>query len=318
MMGDNMTKIEKLQEFLDSVLFFAMKQEYSGEVERASRIFTKEWADDTLYGSEFGFNHWLIHNYRFEEKAENFINCYMQGNPAAPEDAPLARMAEKSLLSVFQVIRTEHNILLKDILTRKDFILSNEDLTTHLDETALHLLRLYPDGHTWLAVQEGATFESSFRESLNRGVLEKFSEYCRLRGPQDLEKFIYENPMMIYKFVEIIESLGITEAVSEEEFAVYQATYVLRDIRETAKLLESMPGIELGIAEDGVWIFRIHMPEEPEVQLAEIVLSENRMEVECTSEQNLPIARRMLEDHLGKDIAHLKDEVLDINSLMGE
>lgn len=313
-----MTKIETLQEFLDSVLFFAMKPEYAPKIERASQVFTKEWAEDTLYTSEFGFNHWLIHNYRFEDQAENFISLYMQENPGTAEESPLALMAEKSVLSVYQVIRTEHNILLKDVLTRKDFILANEELTTHLDETALHLLRLYPDGPGWLAVQEGAAFESSFKEALNRGVLEKFSEYSRLRGPQDLEKFVYENPMMIYKFVEIIESLGITEASTEEEFTVYQGTYVLKDIRETARQLETLPGIELAIAEDGVWIFRLPVLGEPEVQLAEIVLSENKMEVECTAAQDLSKCRGLLEEHLGDGIVHLKDEVLDIDSLLGE
>lgn len=313
-----MTQVEALQEFLDAVLFFAMKPEYAPHVERASKIFTKEWAEDTLYASEFGFNHWLIHNYRFEDQAENFISLYMKENPGTAEEEPFARMAEKCVLSVYQIIRTEHNILLKDVLTRKDFILANEDLTTHLDETALHLLRLYPDGPGWLAIQEGAAFESSFREALNRGVLEKFSEYCRLRGPQDLEKFIYENPMMIYKFVEIIESLEITETSSEEEYTVYQGTYVLKNIRETAQLLETLPGIELAIAEDGVWIFRLPVLDEPEVQLAEIVLSENKMEVECTAAQDLATCRGLLEAHLGAGIVHLKDEVLDIDSLLGE
>ncbi len=313
-----MTHIENLQEFLDSVLFFAMKPEYAAQVERASKIFTKEWAEDSLYASEFGFNQWLIHNYRFEEKSENFISLYMRENPGMPEEVPFAQMAEKSVLSVFQVMRGQRNILLKDMLTRKDFILSNTDLTEHLDETALHLLRIHPDGAAWLAIQEGTAFESSFKEALNRGVLEKFSEYSRIHGPQDLEKFIYENPMMIYKFVEIIESLAVTETSLEEEYTVYQGTYVLKDIKATAKRLETLPEIELAIAEDGVWIFRLPVLGEPEVQLAEIVLSENKMEVECTSAENLAESRRLLEEHLGPDIIHLKDEVLDIDSLLGE
>lgn len=313
-----MTAIETLQEFLDAVLFFAMKPEYAAQVERASEIFTKEWAEDSLYASEFGFNQWLIHNYRFEEKTENFISLYMHQNPNAEEEASLALMASRSVLSVFQVLRTQHNILLKDVLTRKDYILGNEALAEVMDETALQFLRLYPDGESWLAVQEGAAFEKSLKEALNRGVLEKYSEYSRIHGPQDIEAFIYDNPMMIYKFVEIIESLEITESASEEEYAVYQGTYVLKDIRDTAKRMESLPSVELGIAEDGVWIFRLPVPEEPEVQLAEIVLSENKMEVECTSAEDLAASRRMLEAHLGPSIVHVKDEVLDINSLLGE
>lgn len=313
-----MTSIENLQEFLDSVLYFAMKPEFAEQVARASEVFTKEWAEDTLYASEFGFNQWLVHNYRFEEKTENFISLYMHQNPNAEAEAGLARMASKSVLSVFQVLRTQHNILLKDVLTRKDYILGNEVLEEIMDENALQFLRLYPEGDSWLAVQEGAGFEKSLKEALNRGVLEKYSEYSRIHGPQDIEKFIYENPMMIYKFVEIIESLEITESASEEEYMVYQSTYVLKNTRDTAKLMESLPDIELGIAEDGVWIFRLPVPEEPEVQLAEMVLSENRMEVECTSAEHLAASRRILETHLGQCIVHMKDEVLDINSLMGE
>lgn len=313
-----MTSIETLQDFLDAVLYFAMKPEYAPHVGRASGLFTKEWAEDTLYASEFGFNQWLIHNYRFEEKSDNFINLFMKQNPGTPEQEPLARMASQSVLSVFQVIRTQHNILLKDVLTRKDFILLNKELTEVLDETALHLLRLYPEGGSWLAIQEGAAFESSFKEALNRGVLEKFSEASRIHGPQDIEKFIYDNPMMIYKFVEIIESLEMTETAVEEEYAVYQGTFVLKNIKEVARMLETMAGIELGIAEDGVWIFRLALPEEPEAQLAEIVLSENKMEVECTSAEDLAASRRLLEAHLGGEAIHLKDEVLDINSLLGE
>lgn len=313
-----MTSIENLQEFLDSVLYFAMKPEYAAQVARASEVFTKEWAEDTLYASEFGFNQWLIHNYRFEEKTENFINLYMHQSPNAEAEAGLALMASKSVLSVFQVLQTQHNILLKDVLTRKDYILGNEALAEIMDETALQFLRLYPEGDSWLAIQEGAGFEKSLKEALNRGVLEKYSEYSRIHGPQDIEKFIYENPMMIYKFVEIIESLEITETASEEEYMVYQSTYVLKNTRDTAKRMESLPDIELGIAEDGVWIFRLPVPEEPEVQLAEMVLSENRMEVECTSAEHLAVSRRILEAHLGQGIVHMKDEVLDINSLMGE
>lgn len=313
-----MTSIETLQEFLDGVLFFAMKPEYAAQVSRASDIFTKEWAEDTLYASEFGFNQWLVHNYRFEEKTENFISLYMHQNPNGEAETGLARMASKSVLSVFQVLRTQHNILLKDVLTRKDFILSNKELAEIMDETALQFLRLYPEGDSWLAVQEGAGFEASLKEALNRGVLEKYSEYSRIHGPQDIEAFIYDNPMMIYKFVEIIESLEVTESVSEEEYMVYQGTYVLKDIRNTAKRMESFPGVELGIAEDGVWIFRLPVPEEPEVQLAEIVLSENKMEVECTSAEDLAATRRLLEEHHGDGIVHMKDEVLDISSLLGE
>lgn len=313
-----MNKVEMLQDYLDSVLFFAMKPEYAAEVERAGRIFTKEWAEDTLYASEFGFNQWLVHDYRFEDEAEGFISLYASNHPDAPELAELSRMAKGSLLSLFQLIRTEHNILLKDILTRKDYILGNRELTDQLDETALHLLRLYPDGASWLAIQEGAAYEPTFKDVLNRGVLEKFSEYSRVRGPQELERFVYENPMMIYKFTEIIESLTVTETVSEEEYVVYQGTYILKDIRHTAKELEKLPGVELGIAEDGVWIFRLPMPEEPEVQLAEIVLSEHRMEVECTTPEDLAACREILEIHLGDSIVHVKDEAIDIDSLLGE
>lgn len=313
-----MTSIETLQEFLDAVLFFAMKPEYAPHVERAGHIFTQEWAEDTLYASEFGFNQWLIHNYRFKERTENFISLFMKSVPETPEETALARMAQESVLSVFQVIRTQHNVLLKDVMTRKDFILANEELTENLDETALHLLRIYPEAGAWLAVQEGATFEASFKEALNRGVLDKFSEYSRIHGPQDLEKFVYENPMMIYKFVEIIESLETTESSVEEEYTVYQGTYAVKDIKGTAQLLETLPDIELGIAEDGVWIFRLSHPEEPETQLAEIVLSENKMEVECTLAEDLATAKRLLEAHLGSGIFHMKDEVLDINSLIGE
>ena len=313
-----MTSIETLQELLDAVLFFAMKPEYAPHVERASEIFTKEWAEDSLYASEFGFNQWLIHNYRFEEKTDNFISLYMRENPGAPEESELASMAQQSLLSVFKVLRTQHNILLKDVITRKDFILGNEEMTETLDETALHLLRLYPQGDSWLAVQEGTAFEPSFKDALNRGILDKYSEYSRIHGPEDIERFVYDNPMMIYKFIEIIETLEVTETAMEDEYTVYQGTYVMKNPRDMAKQMETLANVELGIAEDDVWVFRLHIPEEPEIQLAEIVISENRMEVECNSAADLAASRKLLETHLGQGIVHVKDEVLDIDSLLGE
>jgi len=310
-----MESLDRLQEFLDKVLYHALKPEYEALVNQGGALFKAPGTEDTLYGSEFGFNQWLIHDYRFEGQDHGFIAQYLESAADASEQA-LGQQALASRLSVFQVLRTQHNLVLKDLLTRRDYALANDALAEALDDTALHLLRIYPAGERWLAVPESEGIPPSFREPISRGILEKYQEAVRLHGPQDIEAFIYSNPILIYKLVEIIASLEVQEEDAEEAYTVHQSRYVMKSLKDTAAQLEAMAGVELAIAEEGVWIFRLSAPEEPETQLAEIVLSEQTLDVECLSRQDLMTSRRLLEAYLGDSIAHLRDEVLDIDALL--
>lgn len=311
-----MINMETLQDFLDKVLYYAMDPAFQDKVRQAGEQFRAHLDDQSVYNSEFGFNQWLIHDYRFADGG-GFVQAYLK-NTEDTEAVQTAEMALKSRLSVFQVLRTQHNVLLKDLLTRKDYALDNEDLLEALDETALHLLRIYPAGDKWLALQEREGIDAAFKEPVSRGMLEKYTEAVRINGPQDIEAFIYGNPILVYKFIEIITGLELAEDETEEAYTVHQGRYVMQDLKETAALLAAVPGVELAISEADVWIFRLSAPEEPEAQLAEIVLSEHTMDVECLSRQELAQSRKILESHLGGQIAHVRDEIIDIDTLLEE
>lgn len=310
-----MITTENLQDYLDNVLYYALRPEYAETVRIASGDFIAAWSEDMPLGSEFGFNQWLIHDYRFED-GTGFAERYAASvSGSAPED--FSGMIMGSRLSVFSVIRTQHNVVLKDTLARKDYGLTDTAIAERLDETALHLLRVYPVGSGWLALPEEECIAGSFKEVLVRGIMAKFSEHCRLNGPKELEDFIYANPMLIYKFFEIASSVEMVEEEPADQYMVYQGSYVVKSMKEAAAKLDDLPNAELGIAEEDTWVYRLSSPDEPENQLAEIVISEGRMEVECTSKEDLSQSRRIVEAILAGNAVHLKDEVIDMDTLLG-
>lgn len=303
---------EKLQELIDKVLFFAMSSEYKDIISEATSLFTRVRDEESIYGSEFGLNQWLVHDYQLENGAGKFPDLYKSRVDTTSEEAQMLEMINKSRLSIFQMIKGSTGYFLKDILTRQDYEIIDMELMERMDETAIHLFRLYPYQNKWFAIPEGGVLDRTFLDILYKGLMDKYGEYCRLHGPQDLDVFVYNNPLLVYKLTEIVEDIEMSELGNDEDFTVYQSLYLYQEQKEIVELMETLPGAELSISEEGVYVYRMI----DEMQLAEIILFEHRMEIECVNESDRKKVRGIIQNHFGDRIAHVRDEVLDMDQLL--
>lgn len=303
---------EKLQELSDKVLFFAMRSEYKDIVTKATKQFTSTRNEESIYGSEFGLNQWLIHDYKWDDDDTSFAQLYKETTALSDEEKQMIEMITKSRLSIFQIQKSVKVPYIKDILTRKDYSIINPESLELFDETSIHLFRAYPFQGSWIIISEGGVLDKTFLESLYKALMDKYVEHTKIHGPSDLETFVYGNPLLVYKLVEIVEDIESLEMGNDEYYVVYQSAYVYLDKNQIVKMMENLPNIELAIEEDGVFVYRLFEGQ----QLAEVILTENKMEVECNTELERKRTKELLQNHFGDLITHVKDEVLDMDQLL--
>lgn len=303
--------IERIEE---GVLVFLMKPSLQGEIEQAKTEFYEILEEmDNSSKVIADFNIWLIYDYRGKQ-GKSFLEQYYHeaAGELSGEEIMLIKKMMETYISLYEIRQIgKADTVIRDIFTRKEIQLpSNRMVNTKQDVLLLTRVIELEDGFWTMPCQSYVPI--LFRHMIERNMLERFEEYKKSNLFSSWEKFLKEHSLYLYKYISLIEDL-LTKENMDEDYTVWQSCYLIKDSRNIKQLLSKHEGVKLEYEEEGELCF--HIMKQRKI-LGEMVIKNNRLELECTSLQERKKLKEILETILGERIQHYKDEKVKMEDIL--
>lgn len=297
---DTMGKIEALQ--VKCIEYFLTKHSHK-VLDAAKEMFLKG-----LEGNyrEYGFDNWFLCDFKYENK--DMMSYYLQNQTVISEEKAYADALSQSSFSYFEVFEIEGKSLLKDLFTKADYKVENSEM---LSDGIIIAARLYPyDGKHFIEILE--TFDAAMQQNVTGAVLAKYNEFCSQNGNNDLDVFIAEHSLLLYKFMNVFKNVSHIETDSEEEFMVYQSDYVFEDRSKIIEIISTEGSFEFLESEDDQEIYNFSHDE----CIVELVITQHKLEIEAPSEVSRRFVKTRVEELLDGYITFVQDFILSIDDIL--
>lgn len=300
-----MNNWELIQDALDQIVLGAVEIQNEGFLARAKAVYEQgiEGRAEGLF-----FTGYLSLDYKAE--GISLLEKHLEKYP----ESILATMTSHRF-SVYEVMKYPTGLGLKDIYTKQDFALDAED---EYSEGDLVVGRIFTfTGVNYLG-EDSMIFPSSYKETFRKGVMEKYNEYVTSNGLTALEDFIKEEPLVLMKFVEILNEVEQESFEAEDEYLVYQSVFLVGDPVAFKNVLSTAEDFEVTLEESSFVVAKLYTDKGTEAEdlVAELVLDGNRIEIESLDEFRQNMAKEKMTHTFGDIIAHFKDEVLSMEDLL--
>ncbi|AOT68559.1 hypothetical protein [Geosporobacter ferrireducens] len=299
----------------EDVLVFALQSNFHEEIERAKNKFYEIIGElDASHEIIVDFNSWLIYDYKDKNKA-SFIERYHKNTMEkfTEEENNFINQIKYAYLSLYEIRdRTGDQYQLRDIFTKKELQLTAAQLED-LRDGELILSRIVKADEGYWAVGNRSYIPVMFRNSIERNMINRYEEFIKANSYGTWEVFLKTHSLYLYKYVSIIQDVLVHEGENEEDYSVWQSIYLIKDGRNIKQILSEKKQINLDYEENGTLFFRIMTGEGI---LAEMVIKNNRMELECNSLQDRKEAKKLVESLLEDRITHYKDEKINLDDIL--
>lgn len=295
----------KIQENLNDILFEVMQIENNAFVEEAKNIYElgiENTVEGLFFSQYLSFNH-------LDEGGKTLFRRYVDKHP----ESSLSLVTDLRF-SVYEVKKYPAGMGLKDLYTKQDFLIQGEEELLEGDIVVAMLVSIGSDHF----INEGyMLFPSQYKDTFMKGIMEKYNEFCRSKGSVDLEAFIKGQPLIIMKFVEILNNVEQDAYEAEEDYLVYQTVFLVGDLAKAKEKIKSDSDFEITLEESGFLVTRLFMDKGTDAEnlIAEIVMDGNRIEIEALDEFRQNMAKAKIESLLEDLAVHFKDEVVSMDDL---
>jgi len=275
-----------IKDLLDQGLKLMSQENMKDLVEAGLKVFKSPFAgQEVAVDVNNDFSDWLLHDYWHEGKTLYDI---------AGHEEEAVDIIKASFLSIFKVTEDKDKLVFKDIFTNKDFVVTTTEVCNTGD---LIKARLYPIGGHHHLLQEPIFYDPAYEVTIRKSVMFQYNNYCVINGPTEVDRFIQDQSLMIYHLSSLIDYYeGVLE--DDESLYVYVAKYKVVDKDLLLDCLLDQGDFHL--IEHNEFETLIHHMVEDHI-LAEILVDDQWMEVECVKQTDLGLTKDCLklviEDH---------------------
>ena len=299
----------------EDVLIYALQSSFFEEIEAAKNRFYEIIGElGTNHEMIADFNTWLIYDYKGKENT-TFIERYRKNalEKLSQEENAFISQVEKAYLSLYELRdRREDRCQLRDIFTKKEIWVSANQLEEIQDRELILSRIIEVDGEYWI-LGSRVFIPAMFRNSIERNMIDQYESFKKTNPYGTWEIFLKNHSLYLYKYVSIIQDVMVHDTENEEDYTVFQSTYIIKDSRNIKQILTESKQIKLDYTEEGALFFRIMTGEGI---LAEMVIRKNQIELECNSLQDRKKAKKLLESLVGDRITHYKDEEISMDDIL--
>lgn len=295
-----------VQDMTDKVLFWALGDKNADLIEKATEVFLKGSSDRN---DMMGFNDWLVHDYR-DDQNRSLVSIYAAENPVSENERAVLFSIETSVFSAFERMPIQDKVVFKDLFTKFDYALVDE-----VEGGGVILARIYTFKGQNFILEAPEYLTEDYRGILIKGMLEKYNEYCRLFSPIQIEAFVKGHSQILYRFLNIIDSTAAEHSLSDHDYVVHQSTYIIKDRTAVQDILLGSGQFQLMLEDSAGVVIKMIQNESDDV-LAEIVVVDDRLEIECISEEALEFAKNAVEMLTLDEVTHLRDEIVSLDDLL--
>ena len=299
----------------EDVLVFALQSNFHVEIEEAKNSFYEIIGElDTNHEMIADFNTWLVYDYKGNGSG-SFIERYHKSGMVefTKEENVFINQVKHAYLSLYEVSdRTGDHYQLRDIFTKKELQLPMTRLEDFRDGELILSRIVEVDGSFW-PVGSRVYIPTMFRISIERNMINQYEGFKKANSYGTWEAFLKTHSLYLYKYVSIIQDLLVHEVTNEEDYSVWQSIYLIKDSRNMKQILSESKQIKLEDEEEGTLLYRVMTGEGI---LAEMIIKNNRIELECNSLQDRKKAKKLIESLLESRITHFKDEKISIEDIL--
>ena len=309
-LGDFQLEIE------EKILEYILDNKFRHEIEEAKNSFYDQQKQGSINTPlNLDFNSWLIYDYKMEDGKTFFESYYINNHKYLSEQQE--RIMEKvirSFASLYELKELKKNKgLFKDVFRKTESWISGN----HLNQIAVKDLvfsRIIKVNDEFKFFGGKIYLPGFLRNSIERNIISHYEEYKSRNQYVSWDNFLDENRLLLYKYIGIAADV-INHDVEEDEekYHVWQSAYLIKDARNVKDILLKHSFIQFDMEDSGSTYFKIT---EKGRHLAELVLSNNRCELECTSEKDREKAKKIFESVLNDLVVHYKDEVIGIDDII--
>lgn len=314
--GENKMNLDYLAASVEEdILIYALQSSFLEEIEAAKNSFYEVIGElDTSHEMIADFNTWLIYDYKGKGNT-TFIERYHKAalEKLSQEENVFISQVEKAYLSLYELRdRKEDRCQIRDIFTKKEIWISANQLEALQDRELILSRIIEVDGEYWIHGSH-VFIPAMFRNSIERNMIDQYEGFKKTNPYGTWEVFLKNHSLYLYKYVSIIQDVLLHDAENEEDYTVFQSTYIIKDSRNIKQILSESKQIKLDYTEEGVMFFRITTGEGI---LAEMVIRKNQIELECNSLQDRKKAKKLLESLMGDRVTHYKDEKISMDDIL--
>lgn len=282
---------------LDEALINSVEKK--DQVEQALLVYKSPFGSQmTDVVVENGFNGYLVHDYTIE------------GSPFIYEligKTPEAEVIYKSIYSIFKVHIEGQNIIFKDVITSRDYVVKSDQL---FEDGDLITVRLYPENHHFMILDNPVYYPDTLEAVIRKSVMHQYNVYCSMNEPMHIEEFVKKHSQLVYHLTNIID---FYESELDDDLEVYVATYAVKDKEAVLDALLDTNDFQL-IEKDGDEVIIEYVSEG--AQLAEIVVSHASLEIEVTSKSGLRLVKELVDDLIKDHGTFIKEATLSMDDLL--
>lgn len=272
---------------LEEKLIDHITNKYPHAVEEARAYFLKD--DETVTG----FSDWLCYGHKIDGMS-SALSLY---------EGDELEILKQSRFSFYEIVKEETGLYFKDIFTNDVFKM---DPDTKIGDVIVSC-RIYKVEGLYYYLENGMTFDVSSKDFLVKGMFEKYNQ--SIAGNQiSLEDFIDNNLHLLLKLSSILFDIELEE--DDEAMTVHVCTYGFQDRKSVIKSMESIEDIKL-VEEDMDLIYTFTREN---AIIAEVVLMQNTLEVECNSMNDIEYVKEVFEDV--DSLTFMKVETLGLDDLI--
>lgn len=292
---------KKIIEILDQGLALMSQEDMQGLVKEALETFKSPFSGQTIdLDIDNEFSDWMVNDYKIKGQS-----IFEYKNMTGPEQASI----EASFVSIFKVSDEKDKIVFKDVFTQIDYLVQTTEVCRPGD---LIKARLYPWQDHFLLISEPTFYDSNYESTVRKSVMYQYNSHCSVHGPSSVEDFIKGQSLMIYHLSSLIEYYeGVLE--DDESLYVHLAKYKLDKKDDLLDVILDQNDFQL--IEHNAYETLIHHMVADKI-MAEILVDDQWMEVECTSKTDLMLTRERLEMLVGDKAVFLSESCLGLDDLL--
>lgn len=291
----------KIKNLLDQGLNLMSEKAMEPIIKEAMDIFKSPFAGQSIdVEIDNQFSDWFLNDYK--KNGQSIFTMNGISNEAQV-------CLEASFLSIFKVSDEKNKIVFKDILSQNDYVVKTTAICQPGD---LIKGRLYPFENEFLLIDEPTYFDSNYDSTIRKSIMFQYNSYCSMNGPTALEAFIKDQSLMIYHLSTLIEYYeGVLE--DDESLYVYVAKYKIEN--KDLLLDELLNHNDFQLIEHNTYETLIHHLVSDKI-LAEVLVNDHWVEVECVTETDLMLTRDRLEMVLGSKAVFISESRLGLDDLL--
>jgi len=306
---------ESLQVILDELLFFSTSKKFEKDIELAGTFFSSAEVEELKLSTDAGFTDWYMHNYQFENKLY-LTDLFRKSKELTIDEKDIIDRVDNSIISIFELQGNGEEVYFKDIFTKADYQIIDKEELEILNAEELHFVRLYPGENGFHLSNDKISCGISFKDILVKTFMARYNEYCKKAGATDIDSYTYENPLIIYKVVHILEDLEAETVYGDEDYSVYQSVYVYKELKSVLEIMDNESRLEKAFEEADSFVYKLYETADQEVIISEIVLCDNRLEAECLSAVDRSKSKAVLEEILNNVVVFLEDQIVGFDDLL--